>query len=129
MTKATTVLVVEDDEALNDAYAIILESSGYHVLRAHNGQEALTVIAGQPKSPDVILLDLRMPVLDGVGFLEKFVPANHPDSTIIVFSNYDTHADIDKAYSLGAHKYVLKARTAPKELLKLVQSVVKSGSK
>lgn len=121
---AATVLVVEDDQALNDAYKIILESKGnYTVLTAFNGKEALDIIEKQG-DPDIILLDLRMPVLDGIGFLHEFQPVKHPDSTVVVFSNYDAHKDIDEAYELGIERYVLKARAAPKDLLHLVDGIM-----
>lgn len=120
--KQTTVLVVEDDQPLNDAYKIILEKSGYHVVTALNGREALSAV--ENTEPDVILLDLRMPVLDGIGFLTEYDPSLHPDTAIVVFSNYDSHADIDKAYELGVDRYVLKARAAPKDLLALVDGII-----
>ncbi len=126
MTKhAATILVVEDDPALNDAYGMILKTAGgHHVLSAFNGKEALELLSAQKKEPDIILLDLRMPVLDGVGFLREFKPLEHPDCTVIVFSNYDAHKDIDEAYGLGVDRYVLKARAAPRDLLHLVDSVM-----
>jgi CheY-like chemotaxis protein len=64
-----TILVVEDDQALNDAYRTILASADHTVLAAFNGQEALEILQKTDTQPDIILLDLRMPVLDGVGFL------------------------------------------------------------
>ncbi len=129
MAKPTTsVLVVEDDLALNEAYSIILRSAGYEVSTAFNGKEALEYLASAPKAPEVILLDLRMPVMDGIEFLREFQPATHPDSTVIVFSNYDAHKDIDEAYELGVERYVLKARAAPKDLLHLVEGVIKDPS-
>lgn len=124
--KTSTILVVEDDQPLNDAYKIILEQAGYEVRTALNGQEALDAV--QKTDPDIILLDLRMPVLDGIGFLTKYDPKNHPDTAIVVFSNYDTHADIDKAYELGVERYVLKARAAPKDLLALVDGIIQDRS-
>lgn len=123
--RVATILVVDDDPALNEAYGMILKNAGGHkVLSAFNGQEALELLSAQRNDPDIILLDLRMPVLDGVGFLREFKPVNHPDCTVIVFSNYDAHKDIDEAYSLGVDRYVLKARAAPKDLLHLVDSVI-----
>lgn len=116
------ILVVEDDQPLNEAYKLILQQAGYDVLTALNGQEALNVAA--EIEPDIILLDLRMPVLDGVGFLTEYKPSTHPDTAIVVFSNYDSHADIDKAYELGIDRYVLKARAAPKDLLALVEGIL-----
>lgn len=127
MNKKTSdihILVVEDDQALNYAYKIILEHAGYMVDVALNGQDALTVIDALPRDPDIILLDLRMPVLDGIGFLKEFIPEEHPECTVVVFTNYDTHKDIDEAYALGVGRYVLKARTAPNDLLHIVESII-----
>lgn len=122
-----SILVVEDDQALNDAYQAILSSVGYDVVTAFNGQEALDMLRDM-KSPDVILLDLRMPVLDGVGFLREYRPKEHPETTVVVFSNYDSHKDIDEAYELGVDRYVLKARAAPKDLLHLIDGILNEKS-
>lgn len=123
MTKHAAILIVEDDANLNNAYQLILSSAGYEVAQADNGQAALAVIA-ERGDPDIILLDLRMPVLDGIGFLEQYDASAHPDTVIIVFSNYDAQKEVDEAYRLGAHRYVLKARAAPKELLRIVGDVL-----
>jgi CheY-like chemotaxis protein len=113
------ILIVEDDAALNDAYCTILTTAMYDVTTAFNGQEALEIV--KEDTPDIIFLDLRMPVLDGIGFLKQYQPAkNHPDVHIVVFSNYDMQAEVDEAYELGAERYVLKAWASPKELLKIV---------
>ncbi len=129
MTKrAATILVVEDDQALNDAYRMILEKAGHYTVHvAYNGQEALDEIKKMDRSPDVILLDLRMPVLGGIGFLREYHPDKHPETTVVVFSNYDAHKDIDEAYELGIDRYVLKARAAPKDLLHLVDGILTEG--
>lgn len=123
-SEVASILVVEDDLALNDAYSTILQAKGHNVEVAFNGKEALEILAARASDPDIILLDLRMPVLDGIGFLREFKPADHPDCTVVVFSNYDAHKDIDEAYSLGVDRYVLKARAAPKDLLHLVDGVL-----
>ena len=123
----TSVLIVEDDTALNDAYQMILGKSGYDVHSALNGQEALEKLQKLPNDPDIILLDLRMPVLDGIGFLKEFQPMQHPDTSVVVFTNYEMHKDIDEAYALGVERYVLKARTSPNDLLHIVESIVAEG--
>lgn len=124
--KPATVLVVEDDVALNDAYRIILSATGsYEVTSAFNGKEALEAVKSQKAAPDVILLDLRMPVMSGIEFLREFKPSEHPKTTIVVFSNYDAHKDIDEAHALGIDRYVLKARIAPRDLVHLVGGVLK----
>lgn len=115
------ILVVEDDAALNDAYKTILTTSGYDTRTAFNGEEALQ--AAMKQEPDIIFLDLRMPVLDGIGFLKAYHPKKHPHVKIIIFSNYDMQREVDEAYELGAERYVLKAWASPKELIKIVQDL------
>lgn len=121
-TKQKNILVVEDDIMLNDAYKMILDSAGHHTRTAHSGDEALKLI--DEEEPDIIFLDLRMPVMDGIEFLKKYEPKKyHPNVKIIVFSNYDMQQEVDEAYELGAERYVLKAWASPKELLKLVEDI------
>lgn len=120
------ILVVEDDTSLNDAYKTILSAAGYTTKTAFNGEEALALT--KEFEPDIIFLDLRMPVLDGIGFLREYQPkTNHPDVKIIVFSNYDMQQEVDEAYELGAERYVLKAWASPKELIKIVKDTIAAG--
>jgi len=123
-TKAkNSVLIVEDENMLNEAYQVILKSAGYEVLTAFDGKEALEILNKQPV--DVILLDLRMPVLDGIGFLEAYQLKDRDNPPkVIVFSNFDMQKEIDQAYELGADKYMLKAWASPKELLQLINNIL-----
>ena len=117
--KSPVILVVEDDTILNDAYKTILESANHTVFTAYDGQEALEVT--KQHTPDIIFLDLRMPGMDGIGFLKAYKPKEtNPNAHVIVFSNYDMQAEVDEAYQLGADRYVLKALAAPNDLLKIV---------
>jgi CheY-like chemotaxis protein len=121
MTKVD-ILVVEDDKDLCDAYEIILSSAGYAVRTAENGKEALESV-NDKGDPDIIFLDLRMPVMDGIEFLERYHPGEHLGTTIIVFSNYDAQKEVDEAFRLGAHRYVLKAKASPRALVKIVEGL------
>lgn len=123
MKTPAKILIVEDDVDLNSAYNMILSSVGYQVVSAHNGQEALEEVE-KNGHPRIMFLDLRMPVMDGIEFLEKYHAPKHKDTTIIVFSNYDAQKEVDRAYELGAHRYVLKARAAPKELIRIVEDTL-----
>lgn len=123
MTNTAPILIVEDDIDLNEAYQLILSSAGYTVLSAFNGREALDLLKDK-EEPAIIFLDLRMPVLDGIGFLKEYHAPLHPLTTVIVFSNYDAQAEVDEAYELGAERYILKARAAPKELLRIVEDIM-----
>jgi DNA-binding response OmpR family regulator len=123
-SKTATVLIVEDENMLNEAYQVVLKTAGYNVLTAFDGKEALEVL--EKNDADVILLDLRMPVLDGVGFLEAYqLKSRKNPPKVVVFSNFDMQKEIDQAYELGADKYMLKAWASPKELLQLIGNLLK----
>lgn len=124
MNDTATILIVEDDADLNEAYQLILTSAGYSVLSAYNGREALDILDEKEIEPAIIFLDLRMPVMNGIEFLEAYDAPLHPLTTVIVFSNYDAQKEVDEAYALGAERYILKARASPKELLRIVEDVV-----
>ncbi len=116
------ILVVEDEKVLNSAYQTILEKTGYDVRVAYDGNEALEIL--KEYQPDTILLDLKMPNLDGIGFLKKYKEMDvEKRSKIVLFSNFDLQQEIDEAYNLGADKYVLKAWASPKDLLKIIQEI------
>jgi DNA-binding response OmpR family regulator len=118
-----SILIVEDERTLNEAYQIILRTAGYEILTAYNGKEALRVAA--EKEPDLILLDLRMPHMDGLHFLREYdVKQLHPKVKVIVFTNYDTQKDIDEMYQRGVDRYIVKAWASPKELLKVVKDTL-----
>jgi CheY-like chemotaxis protein len=67
---ASTILVVEDDDAIRAALVDLLEDEGYDVRQARDGAEALTLLRSEPP-PCLILLDWMMPVMDGKAFLEE----------------------------------------------------------
>jgi CheY-like chemotaxis protein len=123
--KNLKVLIVEDERFLSNAYKMILEKSGFKVNVAYDGNEAIEIL--QKDTPDVILLDLKMPNLDGIGFLKKYNPKEkHPEVKIVLFSNFDLQQEIDEAYSLGIDKYLLKAWASPQDLVKIVRDITKS---
>jgi CheY-like chemotaxis protein len=119
------VLIVEDERTLNEAYELVLKREGHDVKVAFNGEEALKVFEEQ--KPELLLLDLRMPKMDGVEFLKHLKPEkNYPDVKIIIFSNYDDQKEIDSAFKHGANRYILKAWSSPKELAKVVEETLKT---
>lgn len=123
----TTIMVVEDERTLRDAYQIILRTAGYSVVAASDGQEALDTAT--KIEPALILLDLRMPHMDGLEFLHEYkLKEKHPDVKVVVFSNYDMQKEIDEAYRLGADRYILKAWASPKELLQVVADTLAAKS-
>lgn len=115
-----TVLLVEDDKALNDAFSLMLAKNGYQVESAFDGQQALDKL--ETFKPDVILLDLLMPVIGGKEFLQKF--DNKAGVPIIVFSNLDSKSEIQEVMDLGANRYMLKAWATPTELVRVIEDAM-----
>lgn len=117
------ILIVEDEKLLNEAYEMVLKKEGHDVRAAFNGEEALEMI--DKDKPELILLDLRMPKMDGVEFLKNYEKrSDNKDVHIIVFSNYDEQKEIDEAFAHGATRYILKAWSSPKELVKVVEETL-----
>lgn len=119
-----SILVVEDDQDLNAAYKIILEHEGHDVTVAFDGKQALA--KSQKSEPEIIVLDLLMPIMSGIEFLREYNSTNH-NSKILVFTNLEASTEIDEAFQLGADKCVLKSWTGPGGLVKIVDGVL-SGS-
>ena len=84
MTQATRILVVEDDDGIRDLVDLVLSSAGYEVLTAPNGAAALQVV-GQTR-PDLVLLDMRMPVMDGWEFARQYRARPEPHAPILVLT-------------------------------------------
>ena len=123
--KDVKILVVEDEIDLNAAYRRILGTAGYTVRSAYNGAEALEAIKKEGEFT-IILLDLRMPILDGIGFLKEFKAPKHPDTMVVLFSNYEAQKEVDEAYALGAQHYILKAMASPRELLHSIEVLLRN---
>ena len=119
-TKTKKILIVEDDASISEAYKMILDNAGFRTICAYDGNEGLESL--EAFSPDLMLLDLRMPHLDGVGVLKKMTEKQKKHTPVIVLSNYDMQKEIDEAYKLGATRYILKAWASPVDLVQLVKS-------
>lgn len=102
--KNRTILIVEDDPDLLDMMEIVLQSAGYPVRKALNGKEALDVVAVE--MPAIILLDMKMPVMDGWEFAARFREKYGPAAIIIVVT---AAADARlRAEEIGAQDYLAK---------------------
>lgn len=112
------VLIIEDEKPLRDVYALVLEAEGYKVDTAANGQLGLKKLA--VFKPDLIILDVLMPVLDGIGFLkEANLKRDHPNTKTIVVSNLSDPIDKPKKY--GVFGSYLKVNLSPKELAEVAK--------
>lgn len=119
------ILVVEDDSILSKAYQLILKGKGHEVNVAANGQEALDLVAKQ--KPEVILLDLLMPVLNGIEFLEQYKPGEPGKAKVIIMSNLGDEKKVNRAMELGSYKYIIKAHATPMQLSLMVGQILKEN--
>ena len=102
----SSVLVVDDDPNLVRLMSRFLTLEGFAPVPASNGAEALTYLRGGG-SASVILLDLRMPVMEGVEVVRR-LRERDPGARVIVLTTYDTDDEISRALRAGAKAYVLK---------------------
>ena len=117
------VLIVDDHPVVRDGLRGMLEGqSDLEVVgEAPDGRQALEAV--EQERPDVVLLDLRMPVLDGVGVIEQLA-ARHPSVRVLVLTTYDTDHDIVRAVEAGATGYLLKD-TPREELFRAVRAAAR----
>lgn len=113
------ILIVEDEQVLREAYVQILTMEGYDVYSAENGSAAIDKI--KEVKPDLVLLDILMPVMDGLQFLQKVdVKKDFPDTIVVAFSNLSNQNKLEEMHNLGVKRHILKASMSPKELVAAV---------
>ena len=118
--KMRKILLVEDEDILRETYETVLSTQVYDYDSAENGQVALYKC--QNTNYDLILLDLMMPVMDGVAFLEHFMPSKPLLTKIIILSNLSSGKELDRALELGVCQNLIKADLSPKQLLEVLRN-------
>jgi CheY-like chemotaxis protein len=114
-------MVVEDEEVLRDAYCYVLRADGYETYAASDGSDALALLPSV--KPDIILLDMLMPGVNGLEFLQRAgLKESYPKTRVIIFSNLSDTPNIEQAMALGAERNVLKSSMSPRQLVELVAS-------
>ena len=118
---AATVLIIEDDEFLRSLAAKRLEQEGMTIAAAVDGDTGLKAVT--EKRPDLILLDLLLPGMNGFEFLEEMRAREDLRSIpVVVFSNLGQREDIEKAKALGVADYLIKANFTLDEIVEKVKA-------
>lgn len=120
------VLVADDQALIRDSLKIVLEASGKFQVTdtAGNGKEVLDKIA--VRQPDVILMDIRMPEMDGT-VCTKYVKEKYPNIKVIILTTFDDDDFIFSALKYGASGYLLKG-VEPAQLYQAIETVYRGGA-
>lgn len=118
-----TIVIIEDEAALQDALKHVFTTEGYTVVQAFDGEQGLASV--EEKKPDLVLLDLILPKKHGFEVLQamksnetlKMIP-------VLVLTNLEESEDVMKAIELGARGYLIKANYALKEVLAKVKEIL-----
>ncbi|UMX47937.1 MAG: response regulator [Candidatus Nealsonbacteria bacterium DGGOD1a] len=121
---AKKILIVEDDKFLRELIVRKLSNEGYDVVEAVDGEQGVLKI--KETKPDLVLLDLILPGIDGFEVLaQKKEDPFAASIPVIVLSNLGQKEDVDKGLSLGATDYLIKAHFTPGEIIEKVRNIIK----
>lgn len=124
MVDGKKILLVEDDAYTRDIYKDVLEEAGFEVTLATDGQEGLVKLDEDGFA--LVLLDVMMPKLDGIGFLKavKYKPPKDKQPKICLLTNLGHDPVIQEAISLGASGFLIKSDLNPDQLAEKVKQML-----
>lgn len=117
------ILIIEDEATLLEAIEKKLKINGFQTITAKNGKEGMKKI--ESEKPDLVLLDIMMPIMDGFEVLEEMKRKQYlPKIPVIIISNSGQPVEIEKALKFGIRDYLIKAEFSPEEVLNKVNNVI-----
>ncbi len=117
------ILFIEDESALQSTLKEILETEKYELISALDGKEGLEL--AEKEKPDLIILDLVLPKMDGFEVLEHLKESGLSKETpVIVLTNLEQLKKIEKALELGATTYLVKSDYSLKEIVKKIKQIL-----
>jgi len=122
--KRPLILLVEDDRLMADMYRFQLEREGYKVEVAFDGKQGLNAI--RTSRPDLVLLDVRLPIMEGFEILEQLqtAPLEVQRIPVVILSNYGDARMISRGLELGARDYLVKSATTPTILAAKIKNLL-----
>ena len=118
------ILIVEDNKFLLNDLRIKLQRAGFEIMTAVDGRQAIQVL--EESIPDLILLDLVMPIKDGFAVLEELKAVEKWKSIpVLITSNLSQKEDIEKGMALGAVDYIIKGDLSINDLIAKINSILK----
>lgn len=124
-TERRKVCLIDDEADVREMYTVALTAEGFDVAAAENGETGLSLI--RTEHPDVVLLDLQMPVMDGFDVLRSLTEdKNISKIPVIILSNTDNEDAFRKVGSFNTRFFLIKALTTPKKVVGAVREVFTS---
>ena len=116
----TKIAIIEDDQVINQTYRMKFEAAGFDVATASDGEAGVAIV--KKFHPDLILLDLQMPNMNGVEALSliRALPS-HKQTPVIVLTNLGEEEAPDGLRKLGVHSYIVKADFTPRQVVERVK--------
>ena len=128
------VFIIEDNLDIARVYKTVFKKSGYEVSVVFDGEEAVKMLlSANNKKPDVILLDIILPKMDGFKVLEKIKgkESNVKDVPVLAMTNLDSlpnaDSDLNKIKALGAKDVIIKCQLDPKDIVRKVENLINSN--
>lgn len=111
------ILIAEDDFFIRDIYSKVFSSSGYEVIIAVDGEDALQKIKTQPY--DLLILDIMMPKKSGLDVLRQLRAMTTPikDTSVFILSNLGQQNVIEEAFKIGMDGYIIKSQMTPQQIV------------
>ncbi len=122
MQKDTKILIVDDDPFILEMYALKFKEQGFQIVTATDGKMALSQI--EKEMPDIVLLDVVMPKMDGFDVMKKIAEISSRPFKILFLTNFGQKEDVEKGLQLGADGYIIKAHFTPSEVVTKVKQVL-----
>ena len=122
-SKNHKILIIDDDPFILDMYVLKFKQEGFQVETVSDSKAGLQKI--KEYLPEVLLLDIVMPVMDGFDILQEIKKSNLlPNSKVILLTNLGQKEDIDRGMGLGADDYIIKAHFTPTEVVNKVKKLL-----
>lgn len=123
--KGVKVLVIDDDPFILDMYVLKFRDAGFQIETAQDGEQGLQKIISY--QPDIVLLDVVMPKMDGFDVIKKIKNTIPKHSFRILFlTNFGQKEDVERGMELGADGYIIKAHFTPTEVVEKVRELLES---
>ncbi len=120
---ATKVAIIEDDVSIVQMYQLKFQSEGFDVQTAGDGEAGLALI--ESFKPDIVLLDLMMPYMNGLDMLSKLRSTDAGSKTkVIVLTNMGDTETATRVFKMSANDYIVKAELTPKQVVERVQKLL-----